>query len=76
MKNPLHKQSEKACMCFQTRCVRTRYVFFQFLSTVLRKLTTNVKNLENFSFKNRKTFFCQNLGPVRVNFCQDQAGKY
>ena len=31
--------------------------FFQFLSTVLRKLTTNVKNLENFSFKNRKTFF-------------------
>ena len=21
--NPLHKQSEKACMCFQTRCVRT-----------------------------------------------------
>ena len=23
IKNPVHKQSEKACMCFQTRGVRT-----------------------------------------------------
>ena len=24
IKNPIQKQSEKACMCFYTRCVRTR----------------------------------------------------
>ena len=31
IKNPLHKQSDKACMCFKTRRARTRdYTVFRF----------------------------------------------
>jgi hypothetical protein len=76
IENPLHKQSEKACMCFKTRRVRTRdftictYLFFHLLSFLF---SMNFVILANFKQFWIKIYFNQiNLSWITINDKQSQ----
>ena len=70
MENPLHKQSEKACMCFKTRLVRTfdftvliaslnkdKYLTLYRITNFIRHRIAKGKKWENFAPMRFCTFY-------------------
>ena len=56
IKNPLHKQFEKACMCFKTRRVRTRnftvlisHQVYEYKNATLEKISSHCVVIGSFS---------------------------